>query len=96
MELKLGRKLRLDETVDHIDGDFKNNDLTNLQILSRSENASKFFDDNPDRRARKHSFTCPFCLKESEILYSVYKRNQLVLGKAGPYCSKQCAGKVHH
>lgn len=37
MEQYLGRLLMSDETVDHIDGDFTNNNLDNLQVLFRKE-----------------------------------------------------------
>jgi hypothetical protein len=43
MECHLKRRLGDDETVDHIDGN--NNDICNLQILSRVANALKAFDD---------------------------------------------------
>jgi hypothetical protein len=35
-----------DMTVDHIDGDKKNNTLNNLQLLTRSENVLKFHENN--------------------------------------------------
>lgn len=41
LEEKLGRKLLPEETVDHIDEDLSNDDLSNLQVLSRAENARK-------------------------------------------------------
>lgn len=41
LECKIGRRLVGNETVDHIDGDVTNNDVDNLQILTRSQNASK-------------------------------------------------------
>ena len=41
LEQKLGRELLPNETCDHIDGDHTNNDLDNLQILTREENALK-------------------------------------------------------
>ena len=37
MEKALGRKLDYSEVVHHIDGDKWNNDISNLQVLSRSE-----------------------------------------------------------
>lgn len=40
LEEKLGRPLLPEETVDHIDGDFKNDSPDNLRPLSRSENSS--------------------------------------------------------
>jgi hypothetical protein len=41
LEIKLGRPLYGDETVDHIDDNFCNDSFDNLQPLSRAENASK-------------------------------------------------------
>ncbi len=37
MELKIGRKLFIDECVHHIDGDTLDNDINNLLLLTRSE-----------------------------------------------------------
>jgi hypothetical protein len=39
MEKHLGRSLRSDEIVHHIDGDKTNNDISNLIIMSQSEHA---------------------------------------------------------
>lgn len=39
MELTLGRALRPDEIVHHIDGDSLNNDPGNLRVMSQSEHA---------------------------------------------------------
>ena len=41
MECYLGRRLESDETVDHIDDNIMNNAQSNLQVLSRADNASK-------------------------------------------------------
>lgn len=41
MQQKLGRELSSDEHVDHIDEDFTNDDIDNLQILSPAENVRK-------------------------------------------------------
>lgn len=40
MEQVLGRKLRFNEVVHHKDGDKSNNNLDNLEILSRSEHSA--------------------------------------------------------
>ena len=42
LEIKLGRRLVGDETVDHIDDDFTNDDPSNLQVLTLEENAKKY------------------------------------------------------
>jgi hypothetical protein len=41
LQKKIGRKLVGDETTDHIDEDFTNDELENLQILSLAVNAAK-------------------------------------------------------
>lgn len=42
MAVKLGRMLRDDEQVDHIDNDKTNDDINNLQILSKEDNMAKY------------------------------------------------------
>ena len=37
MEKKLGRKLRPNEIVHHIDGNASNNDVSNLKVMTRAE-----------------------------------------------------------
>lgn len=44
MEIKLGRRLSGNETVDHIDNDKTNDSSENLQVLTRAENAKKSAD----------------------------------------------------
>ena len=41
MELYLGRKLELFEVVHHIDGCRTNNDISNLEVMTRSEHAKQ-------------------------------------------------------
>lgn len=41
MMVHLDRELEYWETVDHIDEDFTNDDMDNLQILTRAENIQK-------------------------------------------------------
>lgn len=52
---KLGRFLTKEETVDHIDDDFTNDDESNLQILTRAQNIYKACK-QPDVK-----LTCPTC-----------------------------------
>jgi len=57
MELKLGRRLDKDlETVDHIDGDLTNNDINNLEILTRRKHAKK-----DAWYAKEIKCNCPYC-----------------------------------
>lgn len=85
LAVKLGRLLSPKETVDHIDGDITNNDLDNLQILSRAENIRKSCK-KPDVE-----LICPNCT-------SVFYRTRTQLrGRThrietnSIYCSRKCS-----
>lgn len=91
MQQYLGRSLTDDETVDHIDGNVLNNDISNFQILSRAENALK-----SAKWAKYLKLTCKYCGKQFERREVIHKRNLSVRKIDGPFCSKQCVGKVHH
>lgn len=87
MEKHLGRKLLESEHVDHINDNFTDNHIENLQLLSQDENSRKSAKDK-----ELISFICPICKKESTKSASKVRHNRLQ-GKAGPFCSKSCAGK---
>lgn len=91
MEQHLGRPLLDSETVDHIDGDFTNDNLDNLQLLTLADNIKK-----SSKGIEWLLFDCPVCGEEFLKTARSYRANQIKQGKAGPYCSKSCAGKVHH
>jgi hypothetical protein len=88
IEQKIGRNLRLDETVDHIDGDKTNDNIENLQLLSRAENIRK-----SSKATEWFTFVCPVCGAIASKPLSKVKHNRKQ-GKAGPFCGKSCAGKV--
>lgn len=88
MELQLGRKLDPNlETVDHIDSNFENNDLNNLRIMPRNEHSTE-----DTRRVKLVKFTCPWCKNEFERSPRLV-RDKARKQKAGPFCSRNCAGK---
>ena len=88
MELHLGRKLDPNlETVDHIDSNFENNDLDNLRLVERSQHSG---DDT--RRVKLVKFHCAWCDKEFERSPRLI-RDKAKKNKAGPFCSRGCAGK---
>jgi len=75
------------ETVDHIDSNIDNNDLKNLRIMPRDQHSA---DDT--RRVKKVKFECAWCDKEFERSPRLI-RDKAKKGKAGPFCSRNCAGK---
>lgn len=90
LEQELGRELSYDETVDHINGDFTDDSLENLQVLSRSENAAK---GSPNRKSIEWvTFQCPVCGTWTEKNARIVRGNRKK-GKAGPFCGRSCAGK---
>jgi hypothetical protein len=95
MENFLGRKLESWEQVDHINENPSDDRIENYQILDIGENIRK----NTNYRRitgqlqpEWYEFICPVCLSPAMIPYRYYKGNQLVQRKAGPYCSRICAG----
>lgn len=91
MQQKLGRELLNSEHVDHIDEDKTNDDIANLQILTKSENTSKH---NESRGNLKGILTylCPSCEKLFERKVKIVESNAKY-NKTGPYCSKSCSSK---
>lgn len=85
MEVKLGRLLTEDETVDHIDRDVTNDCYSNLQILSRSQNSIKSV-----RRKLLKEENCVWCKKEFTPTAHQVGDDLKVFG---PFCSKVCTGK---
>jgi len=83
MEVHLGRLLEKNETVDHIDKNFLNNDFSNLRILDRKIHASIDV-----KRRIPILYKCDYCGKEFYL-----SRNQLSKPKSGKFCSRICSGK---
>ena len=80
-----GLKLGENETIHHIDGNPLNNDFINLEVILRSEHASK-----DALRIRVSQVTCPICKKM--FAPTCNQRGHRAETKAGPFCSKECAG----
>ena len=89
----IGRDLVGDETVDHIDDDFTNDDISNLQILTRAENSKKYQDQHPQEIL---TLTCKYCGILFERAECDERANREIRKMDGPFCSKRCVGKVHH
>lgn len=89
-ECRLGRYLSDNETVDHTDTDFNNNVPSNIEVKDRSQHVK-----DDVRRYKSQSFICPGCGKK--FLLSGRKLHDAIWNrkrnKAGPFCSRSCAGK---
>lgn len=89
MEKHLNRYLEKNETVDHIDGNPLNNDISNLQVLDRKQHCYMDAIRNKDITA-----VCVFCGKEFTIKGNTIKdRNRQDRSCSGPFCSRQCSGR---
>jgi len=91
-ENRIGRYFTNLETVDHLDDNFDNNDPSNIRIIERSKHC---IDDA--KRSKIVSFICPICDVEFSLsgrrLNNAVTNRRRKKGKAGPFCSKSCAGK---
>lgn len=89
MEVQLDRYLEENETIDHIDGNPLNNDLSNLQILDRQKHCY-----NDALRNKDVTVTCQYCGKEFVIEGSkIHNRNRKDRTQSGYFCSRSCSGK---
>lgn len=89
IELHLNRYLTKDETIDHIDCNPHNNEVSNLRVLDCSHHISLDV-----KRLQSQAFNCSICKRNFSLdgrkLHDAItnrKRN-----KAGPFCSRSCAG----
>ena len=89
MEQHLGRRLLTTEVVHHIDRDFTNNNINNLEIIDRSNHTKLHRKEYP----RKYIvFVCQECGKKATRDLRRITDN-IKQNKKGPFCSRQCAGK---
>ncbi len=92
LEVKHCRLLNDNETADHIDEDFTNDNIDNLQILTRVNNIIKSFEANPERHTQFSNHICPQRNNKFIALARQVRGNNIVKGKVGPFCSRRCAG----
>lgn len=76
--------------VDHIDNDFTNNTISNLQLLTTTDNNLKR-DKVLGYNSSGYTFNCPVCGTQRTIPQWIYNQNQVKKGCPGPYCSKSCS-----
>lgn len=91
IENYLGRFLLENETVDHIDCNFTNNDLSNLRVIDRNEHIRQDVLRNRDTK-----LICSYC--ENEFIVKGNKlgqrnNNRTDRRQSGYFCSRKCSGK---
>lgn len=86
VEIFLNRYLDKDETVDHIDGNFLNNDLSNLRVINRSDHSKQDVLKREDVECVCTWCKTPFTIKGNKLR----QRNRR---KSTGFCSKSCTGK---
>lgn len=88
VEVILGRELKLkQETVDHIDGNFRNNTWSNLRIIDHRQHVVE-----DAVRVRLVALSCVWCSSTVKRRPSVIKAD-IIRCKTVPFCSRSCAGK---
>lgn len=88
MELKLGRHLEKNETVDHIDGNPLNNSFDNLRVMDRGQHCKEDVKRNKDVEV-----TCTWCRKLFIIKGStLHYRNRKDRNQSGYFCYRKCSG----
>lgn len=106
MANKLGRPLKADEDVHHIDGNKENNSLDNLTVVKHGEHQREHNIEKINEGIWKNhtSFTdkimiCPICGNEflwtAERQYARYQNNLRKNRKtymSNPFCSPRCCG----
>jgi hypothetical protein len=99
VEKFLGRKLKREECVHHIDGNKLNNDISNLQILSQSEHSKIHFDKIKDKFLEKREYEkeCYICGKKffSKSNTAKYCSNSCVYKSRREYLKEWHSRKCH-
>jgi hypothetical protein len=96
MENYLGRKLEDYEEVHHKDGNPLNNDIDNLEVLTKEEHLRLHSKDK--RKYYDKIMTCPWCGNDflwtaDQQLRFNSNRHRDGRNSSVPFCSKKCAGE---
>lgn len=75
MECHLGRYLLENETIDHIDGNYLNNDISNLQVIDRTEHCKLDAIRNEDVLVFVHNVANLLLLKVLNFIVEIEKIN---------------------
>lgn len=86
LEIKLRRRLEKWEDADHKDGDHTNDRFSNLQVLTKVENAAK-----AARRRKVKRIRCIEC--QNKFRPTRHQTDARARKKAGPFCSRKCSGR---
>ena len=92
MTLHLGRELTDQEEVDHIDDDYTNDVIENLQILTPEQNKAK--QDKLRREQALITLTCPQCGEEFTRFRRFTKMRNGGSGEPS-CCSRRCSIQYH-
>lgn len=84
LAVNLGRYLTKDETVDHIDNDKTNDDISNLQILSRRDNICK------SQKKPPLTSNCFICGKSFNVRRNLTVEKRLKYENNELCCSPEC------
>jgi hypothetical protein len=95
MCVKIGYILSDEFEVDHIDDDKTNDDIDNLQILTREQNALKEYYRYINEEQKSYGYLCascenPFILTERETKMRLAKAQELA------FCSRSCSAIYHN
>lgn len=91
VECNIGRTLDSFEEVHHINGDFTDDSLENLEVVNKRDHAKLHV-----RRLISLDILCPVCQREFSLnarqINDVIQNRRAGKAKTGPYCSRECAG----
>jgi hypothetical protein len=89
MENYLGRLLRDDEIVHHINGDKKDNDISNLQVMSVLDHV---YLHGAEKTRQWVDLICPWC----KVEFTRERRQTHLLGfKKATFCCRSCSSKFN-
>lgn len=86
----LNRELSYNDVVHHKDGNKKNNDISNLELLSRKEHASGHGIKQDDEKYI--TLKCDYCGQDFNILISKHKY-RISKSQCNFFCSRSCTVK---